>query len=30
MAFAMSTSGAPVTGFNSEVMPTYFTPKPGK
>ncbi len=26
MAFAMSTSGAPVTGFSSDVMPKYFTP----
>ena len=30
MALAMSTIGAPVTGLSSEVMPKYFTPKPGK
>ena len=23
-------TGAPVTGFSSEVMPAYLTPKPGK
>ena len=30
MALAISTIGAPVTGLNSEVMPKYFTPAPGK
>ena len=30
MALAMSTIGAPVTGFSSEVMPKYLTPMPGK
>src|SRR6266536_1928212 len=30
MALARSTSGAPVAGFNSELMPKYFTPAPGK
>ncbi len=30
MAFAISTSGAPVTGLSSDVMPKYFTPAPGK
>ena len=30
MALAMSTTGLPVTGLSSEVMPKYFTPMPGK
>ena len=30
MALAISTIGAPVIGFSSDVMPKYFTPAPGK
>ena len=30
IALAMSTIGAPVTGFNNEVIPKYATPAPGK
>ena len=30
IAAAMSTTGAPVTGLSSDVIPAYFTPKPGK
>ena len=30
IALAISVTGTPVAGFSREVMPAYFTPKPGK